>query len=192
MSYVEAYLKRLLWNTRGLTEKELGEFQVGEVMKRLLAWHDKQEPNQLSFNDLEDILREAGELKGLRNNMGHRQWHADFNGVVYKAEDWAKIATVTLSQEAIATAGSPVERETFTDTQLDELYLRAYVLTGRIIRFIMRNDWTEHGVNEFDKVWGQSIGSMLAMPRPPWLGEFSPRVRKQQKTTSTPRKSKRR
>ena len=81
MSYVEIYLKQLLWKSAHLGHEMGALFSAGarldDIQKLLRTIYNKHCPNQLQVDDIESISAETTSLKVAQDTMAHQQWNVE-------------------------------------------------------------------------------------------------------------------
>jgi hypothetical protein len=160
MSYVEIYLKQLLWKSANLGHEMGALFSAGarldDIQKLLRTIYDKRCKNQLQVDDLESILTEATAVKVARDTMAHQQWNVE-----------GRERTVIL-RRALARTAEQVEETLYTIPQLEEFCIRVRVLERRILRHLVARE----AVPAIEGNWTGAY----ALPPAPWLDRSLPRA----------------
>jgi hypothetical protein len=160
MSYVEIYLKQLLWKSAHLGHEMGTLFSAGarldDIQKLLRTIYNKHCPNKLQVDDIELISAETTSLKVARDTMAHQQWNVE-----------GRERTVIL-RRALARTAEQVEDTPYTIPQLEEFCIRVRVLEGRILRHLVARE----AVPAIEGTWTGAY----ALPPAPWLDGSLPRT----------------
>jgi hypothetical protein len=172
MTHAETYFRQLLWKASGIGP-ELGviltsNMPMDDTASHLRVLYDKHCDNQLVLEDIEGIIAELASLKDTRNQIAHRQWNNEGRGVILSHRVFAKTANV-------------VKETPYTIEALEQLCVRAHVLSGMILRHLIAKE----GAQAIEDIWSQQ---QYPLPYAAWLGRSVPRASTKDKHRPSTRK----